>query len=866
MTKRIVTLLIAIVMILACLFAVSSCKKHKHSYELTNVPATCTEDGSKVYTCSCGDSYTEAGEKALGHSLKTVKGDAGSCTTASYGDYEMCTRCDYSTKVEGNAGGHCYKILDIVYPTLEEDGAKTVKCEVCGDSRTLKIQATSKSLPKASRILAAFLGELSLSLKSGDTYFTNGRVTEAPNQNSYKTSTKVKLGDFNLTTKDGVPQGYLKLELLQYDVNLSAGQSYDGAKGTYERLGEIYAYLNGDVISYEVTGPNMETQKDDLDVNAIFYKFIANYMGMNDEQFSKFTYVVGEFSTVTDDLLNLAKALAEVELPEATAEYLDETLALLESVFGDLITVEDGFGGKKTYTTNISALCGLIEALEGETVESYINKIGGSNAADDLHAFALNLPTMKLREVANFAINFAEESGMSTNAVFAFVDTLIYVSYGQSISIQAEIQNNYDKTICDLTGADAADLKDQIALTIDEIYEYTIDNLVEYLFGSSADVEYIKDSIKSLDEYLYLTFTLDKNSELISLEASYLGVVTINLTQTSFSVKATSSYMDKYGEYQQATLLDFKGTIKDGEIVSFTLDVNALYGEYDYYYDESLEMYIHKYYQSVQDAFNASYSNNYFYLDAGDVTVTATVDESVRDTVKISITVSHEDEGKVGSAQIVYTDKSTADVINASLSLKLEARGFDVIDFRTTIENDVLIESYLKFNAIEEDTIWHEGYYETIWVEGYWYTYWVDGYWAEEWVDVYDEYGYWVDGYWQEYWVEGYWDEFWVDGYSDENWHPGYYEYLGTYYVATTLEAKYNKGGKLELSVTNEGGTSVSASLKEEGDGYRIIFAVDSEYEYNTTVYPDDYYYGDPVQYPVHSYTDIHFDLYFEVK
>ncbi len=49
---------------------------HEHEYTLSDNTATCTEDGVKTYTCSCGDSYTEE-VKATGH--KFVNGECSVC-------------------------------------------------------------------------------------------------------------------------------------------------------------------------------------------------------------------------------------------------------------------------------------------------------------------------------------------------------------------------------------------------------------------------------------------------------------------------------------------------------------------------------------------------------------------------------------------------------------------------------------------------------------------------------------------------------------------------------------------------------------------------------------------------------------------
>ncbi|MBR6701633.1 MAG: hypothetical protein IKI78_00670, partial [Clostridia bacterium] len=71
-----------------------------HKYTDTVTPPTCTERGYTTHTCSCGDSYIDSYENALGH---------------SFGDY----------KYNNDA-------------TTERDGTETAKCERCTatDTRT----------------------------------------------------------------------------------------------------------------------------------------------------------------------------------------------------------------------------------------------------------------------------------------------------------------------------------------------------------------------------------------------------------------------------------------------------------------------------------------------------------------------------------------------------------------------------------------------------------------------------------------------------------------------------------------------------------------------------------------------------------
>lgn len=82
---------------------------HVHSYtETITTPPACTTDGVKMFSCSCGSSYTEA-IPAAGH---------------QFGDYT------YNNDA-----------------TTESDGTKTRYCTVCGERETVTAEGTKKNLP-----------------------------------------------------------------------------------------------------------------------------------------------------------------------------------------------------------------------------------------------------------------------------------------------------------------------------------------------------------------------------------------------------------------------------------------------------------------------------------------------------------------------------------------------------------------------------------------------------------------------------------------------------------------------------------------------------------------------------------------------
>ncbi|MBQ9860006.1 MAG: phosphodiester glycosidase family protein [Clostridia bacterium] len=97
--------------------------EESHSYTAVTTAPTCTVAGYTVYTCSgCGDSYTEAGEAATGHTMAPA-----TCTEPS-----KCTNagCSYT---EGTTIGHTIVFDEEVPPFCEDTGLTAGShCSVCG--------------------------------------------------------------------------------------------------------------------------------------------------------------------------------------------------------------------------------------------------------------------------------------------------------------------------------------------------------------------------------------------------------------------------------------------------------------------------------------------------------------------------------------------------------------------------------------------------------------------------------------------------------------------------------------------------------------------------------------------------------------
>lgn len=97
--------------------------QHTHSYVAkVTKNATCTEDGIRTYTCSCGDSYTEK-IVATGHSISNG----------------VCSKCGYVENEEEHF--HQYTETITKQATCMDNGIITYTCS-CKDSYTKEIPAT----------------------------------------------------------------------------------------------------------------------------------------------------------------------------------------------------------------------------------------------------------------------------------------------------------------------------------------------------------------------------------------------------------------------------------------------------------------------------------------------------------------------------------------------------------------------------------------------------------------------------------------------------------------------------------------------------------------------------------------------------
>ena len=174
---------------------------HTHSYTgKVTKQATCTAEGVKTFTCSCGGSYTEKIDK-ISHSYKgTVT--KPTCTEKGYTTYK-CSACGTSYKDDYvNAKGHSYgNYKSNGDATCTADGTKTGSCSACGAKNTVTDTGSTKGHTYKATVTAPTCTEKGYTLNKcgacGDTY-----------KDSYVNATGHKYGSYTSNgdatcTKDG---------------------------------------------------------------------------------------------------------------------------------------------------------------------------------------------------------------------------------------------------------------------------------------------------------------------------------------------------------------------------------------------------------------------------------------------------------------------------------------------------------------------------------------------------------------------------------------------------------------------------------------------------------------------------------------
>ena len=107
---------------------------HQYTEEVTKAPS-CTEAGEKTFTCSCGDSYTEAIEK-LSHTEEVIAAVAPTCTETGLTEGKKCSVCGTELKAQESVPATDHSFTDEYDADCNNEGCDFVREVACRHSNT----------------------------------------------------------------------------------------------------------------------------------------------------------------------------------------------------------------------------------------------------------------------------------------------------------------------------------------------------------------------------------------------------------------------------------------------------------------------------------------------------------------------------------------------------------------------------------------------------------------------------------------------------------------------------------------------------------------------------------------------------------
>ena len=241
--------LFIMIFVIAFAFTLASCNNeqppHEHDYSSVVTGSTCTEAGYTTYTCTCGDTYTEAGEAAKGHNYSSVV-TGSTCTEAGFTTY-TCTCGHVYTEAGEAAKGHNYSSV-VTEPTCTEAGFTTYTC-TCGHTYTETNEAA-----KGHKFIdgECFCGEVFV-LTTGEwtlvTEINDGDnvLIAAPAYNKLLSAEKVDATSFYNKGVDYSVEDYSNVtdaEIFVVTKNADGTYTFTSKTGVVIALADSYASLN----------------------------------------------------------------------------------------------------------------------------------------------------------------------------------------------------------------------------------------------------------------------------------------------------------------------------------------------------------------------------------------------------------------------------------------------------------------------------------------------------------------------------------------------------------------------------------------------------------------------------------------------
>ena len=499
-------------LVIACTATTAAaCKQnHEHAYTATVTAPTCTAEGFTTHKCECGDSYVDTKVAALGH--------------------------DYCSTV-------------LTYPSVTEAGERKLTCTRCDYSETEAIEALTVSMPKVSDLLVGVIGSVNAQIAiDEDSTMLVEKEYEVPEGEAVgeKITVSFELAEAMLSTQDGALQGHLKVKV---NASKVAHDEEDEVVSTSNAVGEVYVYVNGDAVSFEMVDFSGERTEQEINVSEIVYTALAEAMGMDYDDVVTLAYVGGEVIDYVPAVLNLIGD----NLPTVSESYITNVQTLFQTVGQDII-VETTEGTNSIYTVDLTALGHFVDEAKDESVGTYVDKVFGAGSMTAVKNFVIGLPEKTVKDVVNSAIALSNNYGIDVYYVYYLVNLTARQMGATDFDIQAMIESQYDKTlgglIIEVSGNETMTvetMKQMLTQGVAMVSGLTLDSLYNMIsgqeneeFGFTAKLEQM---IATLPDMATATLVFDENGAFVSADAT-VGPCNLAISADGVQLNATVNGID----------------------------------------------------------------------------------------------------------------------------------------------------------------------------------------------------------------------------------------------------------------------------------------------------------------------------------
>ncbi len=385
-----------------------------HNYAMSEEKvSTCSEEGYRVYKCTeenCEDGYTVTIPKKPHKIEESIIKLPSQISTGIKGF--TCSECGYHYETK------------IPALKLESDSLYQLICLMLGDKdMTFSVSEDAK---------------ISIYSESSDYNYAEGM----------RSLVDIRIAKASISVKDGMPTGFMNFEVvIENAVFDGVGDIKTFASEDAEELVVSFSlYINEGVV-YGQFVENEEVNNATIGLNILDQILIQQTNGaINADTIFKAIEVYNFTETAFENYVPFVEAVKEALNSKEDANIG----GLLVSLFDEYLIKEEEIDGNILYSLDVNGLTAFTDKFATATLADVIEGKFGEGTVDNLVEKIKALPTLTVKEIADYAIAIAEEYKFDVDYTFDLIETYVQMIADVEIDIQTALEEVYDVTIIDM--------------------------------------------------------------------------------------------------------------------------------------------------------------------------------------------------------------------------------------------------------------------------------------------------------------------------------------------------------------------------------------------------------------------------------